>query len=41
MVLPETEGSNSCEITGRRKRSAVPGKGLEVSMYTFTGNQLP
>lgn len=28
----------SCEITGRRKRSAVPGKGLEVPcLYTFTG----
>ena len=31
------EGSNSCEITGRRRRSVVPGKGLEVSMYAFTG----
>ena len=31
-------GCISCEITGRRKRSAVPGKGLEVPcVYTFTG----
>ena len=31
-------GCISCEITRRRKRSAVPGKGLEVPcIHTFTG----
>ena len=32
------DGGISCEITGRRKRCAVPGKGLEVPcLCTFTG----
>ena len=33
-------GEIICEILGRRKRSSVPGKGLEVPCtYTFLGSQ--
>ena len=32
-------GEITCEITGRRQRSGVPGKGLEVPCtYTFLGS---
>ena len=32
-------GEITCEITGRRKRSGVPGKGLEVPCtYTYLGS---